>query len=79
MYLRLPENIEFNTLEIKLGYEGISASSNHENICSYSFKNAEKPCSEITLNMEGYTKWWLGYGVNASISCDGNVVVTGHD
>lgn len=76
VYFRLPDNIDFNTLEITLGYEGLGASSNHENVCSYSFKDA-KPCSEITLSMEGYTKIWLGYGVNASISCDGVVVAKG--
>ena len=79
MYFRLPDNVDFNTLEIKLGYEGTCASSNHGSVCSYSLKNAKTPCSEITLNMKGYTKWWGGYGVNASISCDGNVVANGHD
>ena len=76
MYFRLPENLDINTLEIKLGYEGLGASSNHENLCSYSFKNV-KSCSEITLDMEGYTKVWLGYGVDASIICDGEVVASG--
>ena len=74
---RLPENIELNTLEITLGYEGLCASSNHENVCSYSFEDLKSYDTEITLTMEGYTKIWLGYGVDASISCDGVVVAKG--
>lgn len=78
-HIKLPSNIDYKTLEITLGYEGFCASSNHKNICSYSFKNETKPCSEITLELEGYTKVWLGYGVNAKITCDGRVVAEGHD
>ena len=76
IYMRLPANIDMSTVKITLGYEGLCASSNHNNVCSYSFKDAKTP-SEITLSMEGYTKIWLGYGVNASISCDGVVVASG--
>ena len=78
-HIKIPSNVDFKTLEITLGYEGLLASSNHKNICSYSFKNETKPCSEIKLELEGYTKVWLGYGVNARISCDGRVVAEGHD
>lgn len=78
-HIKIPSNIDYKTLEITLGYEGLCASSNHKNICSYNFKNQTKPCSEITLELEGYTKVWLGYGVDGRITCDGRVVAEGHD
>ena len=78
-HIKLPSNIDYKTLEITLGYEGFCASSNHKNICSYSFKNETKPFSDITLELKGYTKAWLGYGVDGKISCDGRVVAEGHD
>ena len=78
-HIKLPSNIDYKTLEITLGYEGLLASSNHKNICSYSFKNETKPFSDITLELKGYTKAWLGYGVDGKISCDGRVVAEGHD
>jgi hypothetical protein len=78
-HIKIPSNIDYKTLEITLGYEGLCASSNHKNICSYSFKNETKPISEITLELEGYTKVWLGYGVDGRITCDGRVVAEGHD
>ena len=77
VYFLLPANIDMSTVKISLGYEGLGASKNHECICSYSFANSTTPCSEIELKMEGYTKIWLGYGVDASISCNGVVVATG--
>ena len=76
-YLRLPEKIDMSTVKIILGYEGLLASDNHKCVCSYEFKNMKTPCSQIVLSMRGYTKAWLGYGVDASITCDGVVVAKG--
>lgn len=71
---RLPANVDPDTITVTLGYEGLGASSNHENLCTYSFSG---DYSEITLKLSGYTKIWLGYGVDAEILRDGVVVETG--
>lgn len=74
MEFRLPANVDPSTVKVTLAYEGLCASSNHNNLCSYSFSGNY---SEITLKLRGYTKIWLGYGVDAEIIRDGVVVETG--
>lgn len=77
VYLRLPSSLDYTTIQVQLGYEGLGASSNHECLCSYSLANLSECPDELTLKMEGYTKVWLGYGVNAEILCDGVSVAKG--
>lgn len=77
VYIDLPTNIDFSTIEVTLGYEGLAASDNHAALCSYNFANYVGAGKEITLRMEGYTKWWGGYGVDAEILCDGNSLTKG--
>lgn len=72
VYVNLPSDIEFSTIKVNLGYEGLAASDNHKSLCSYAFTNyTDGKEHEITLKMRGYTKWWGGYGVDAEILCDG--------
>lgn len=75
--LRLPVSLDYSTVTITLGYEGLGASSNHENVCSFKMSELSEKPENITLKMEGYTKIWLGYGVNAEILCDGISMVKG--
>lgn len=75
--LRLPVSLDYTTIKVQLGYEGLGASSNHECLCSYSLADLSEVPAELTLKMEGYTKVWLGYGVNAEILCDGVSVAKG--
>lgn len=80
MTVRIPLSIDFSSLEITLGYEGIGASSNHKNVCSFRFSDRTygEDYSQITLKMVGFTKFWLGYGVKAEIFCDSTCVAEGN-
>lgn len=74
---RLPVSLDYKTIKVTLGYEGLGASSNHENLCTFSLADCDEIPEKLTLEMEGYTKIWLGYGVHARILCDGVSVATG--
>lgn len=74
---RLPVDLDYKTIKVTLGYEGLGASSNHKNLCSFSLSECEQMPENLTLKMEGYTKIWLGYGVHAEILCDGMSVAKG--
>lgn len=78
--VRVPQSVDFSTLEITLGYEGLGASSNHKNVCSFNFKDYTygEDYSQITLKMTGFTKFWLGYGVKAEIYCENTCVAEGN-
>ncbi|MGN0537925.1 MAG: hypothetical protein ACI4M3_08125 [Acutalibacteraceae bacterium] len=74
IHAELPANIDCKTVKINVGYNGIGASRNHDRIVSYSL---DKDVQNIVIDMEGFTKWWGGYGVEGSISVDNLVVQVG--